>query len=192
MTPDMITDHLTLRFSQMLQVIPPDSWQVDTDSMRLLVLLSADHQWLRILVPLMSAEEALPFFSQILEANFDHTQETRYALNQGVLWGVFQHGLTDLTPAAFESAIDRLLILKDEGMEDWFTALLETQMRQIIQAAKRQGQSLEATLQTLERFYEEGVMGNMQSGPEARQQVLAAWEYQLKRLWFAADDDLSL
>ncbi len=56
-------------------------------------------------------------------------------------------------------------------------------VRQIVQVSKLQGQSLESTLQMLDRFYEEGLMGEMGATAQSREETLAAWKYQLERLW---------
>ncbi|MGF1513567.1 MAG: type III secretion system chaperone [Elainellaceae cyanobacterium] len=183
MTPDDITAVLTDLFGEDVQAQPPETWQVESDRSRLLVLVSEDQSWLRALVSIAPEPEAQPFLAQLLEANFDDTQEARYALYQNVLWGIFQHALPTLTADDFKAALARLVILKDRGIGDSFNRLAETQIRQIVQAAKQQGQSLEATLQTLERFYQEGVMGEMEQSAEQRESVMEAWRYQLKRLW---------
>ena len=181
-----ITPYLEQRFGAQVQVSPPDAWQVETPAFRLLVLLSADGSWLRLLVPIAPAPAAQPYLSQILMANFDATQEARYALHQEVLWGVFYDELASLTEAQFAAAIDRLLGMKQDGLDPFFNALVEQQIRQIIAAAKQQGQSLEETMQTLDRFYSEGMMGDMDDGPY-QGQVLAAWRRQLERLWPEAE-----
>jgi hypothetical protein len=183
MTPSEITAVLTVLFEDAVKVAEPESWQVEGENFRLLVLLSDDQSWLRSLVTIAPAQEAEPFFQQLLEANFDETQEARYALFQGLLWGVFQHSLESLSVQDFQQAIVRLIELHQRGLSDSFSKLAEGQIRQIIRAAKQQGQSLEATLQTLGRFYEEGVMGNIDAGTEARSDVMGAWRYQLERLW---------
>lgn len=177
-----MTDYLCDRFDNAVQVSPPDAWQVETPDFRLLVLLSADQSWLRILLPIAPLPSVKAFLSQILEANFDLTQETRYALHQDVLWGVFQHDLASLTTDSFDSVINRLLTMHKEGVDPFFNTLVEQQIRQIIQVAKLQGQSLEETMQTLDRFYSEGMMGDM-DGSEYQGQVLKAWRRQLERLW---------
>ena len=179
---DDITTHLETRFGNQVQVSPPDAWQVETDDFRLLILLSTDQSWLRVLIPIVPLQVAKPYFSQILTANFDLTQEARYALHQEVLWGVFQYEFASLTEQRFESAVSRLLGMKQEGIDPFFNALVEQQIRQIIMAAKQQGQSLEETMQTLDRFYSEGMMGDM-GDSEYRDQVLVAWRRQLERLW---------
>lgn len=182
MTPDDITTTLTEYFGDAVQV-QPESWQVELDHLRLLILLSEDQSWLRALVTIAPLQEATPFLQQLLEANFDDTQETRYAVFQEILWGVFQHNRATLTVHDFQTAITRLLELQQNGLSAAFSSLAETQVRQIIQVAKLQGQSLEQTMQTLDRLYEEGVMGGMSLGAEQRSQFLRAWRYQLERLW---------
>lgn len=178
-----ITTHLKQRFAEAVQQNPPDAWQIETPDFRLLVLLSTDQSWLRLLIPIVPGEVAQPYFSQILEANFDLTQEVRYALHQNVLWGVFQYELASLTEVRFETAISRLLGMKQEGIDPFFNALVERQIRQIILSAKQQGQSLEETMRTLDRLYSEGVMGNLDDSSEYKKQVLVAWQRQLERLW---------
>ena len=73
--------------------------------------------------------------------------------------------------------------MHEQGLSPVFNDLVEVRIRQIIQMAKLQGQSLESTLQTLNHFYEEGVMGNLAQGATSREEVLAAWRRQLERLW---------
>jgi hypothetical protein len=184
MTLEEIAGTLAELFSaEVVKSIAPGSWQIETADFRLLVLLSEDNTWLRILLPIMPLQEAEPFLKQFLEANFDDTQETRYALYDGVVWGVFQHNSGTLVNADFANAIARLISLYQAGVNDVFNNLVETRIREIIQAAKQQGQSLEATMQNLDRFYAEGLLGDIDQNPQGREQVLAAWRRRLERLW---------
>ncbi|QYO65132.1 hypothetical protein [Leptolyngbya sp. 7M] len=96
---------------------------------------------------------------------------------------MFQHNLANLTVQDFQQAIVRLIDLHQQGLNESFNKLVEIQIRQIVRAAKQQGQSLEATLQTLDRFYQEGIMGDIDAGSQARSDVMGAWRYQLERLW---------
>jgi hypothetical protein len=169
--------------AEFVQTIAPGSWQIETSAFRLLALVSEDNSWLRVLLPIMPLQEAEPFLTQFLEANFDDTQETRYAVYDGVVWGVFQHNSGTLTSADFASAIARLKSLYETGLNDVFNQLIETRIRQIIQAAKQQGQSLQATMQNLDRFYAEGLLGEIDQNAAAREQVLAAWRNRLEKLW---------
>lgn len=188
MTPEEIANTLTDLFRPTsVQAIAPGSWQIETSELRLLVLLSDDRSWLRLLLPIVSAQAAQPFVEQLLEANFDDTQEVRYALHQGVVWGVFQHSRESLSATDFTDAIARLIALNQAGLTNVFNQLLETKLRQIVIAQKQQGQSLEATLQNLSRMYDEGLLGDLQQGTESRDQVMAAWKYQLERLWLEVE-----
>lgn len=188
MTPEEIAGTLTELFgTESVVAIASSSWQIDTPNFRLLVLLSEDQTWLRVLLPLMPIKEAEQFLTQFLEANFDETQEVRYATYDGVVWGVYQHNSGTLVSADFASAIARLIFLHKAGLNDVFNRLIENRVRQIVVAAKQQGQSLQATMQNLERFYAEGLMGEIDQTAAAREEVLAAWQYQLERLWNEID-----
>ncbi len=183
MTPADITTLLQDRFGPDLQIKPPDAWQVETPTFRLLVLLSADQIGLRVLVPIAPAQEVQPYLKQLLEANFEATQAGRYALHQEILWAAFHHDLASLHADTLDAAITCVLRLKQQGIEPFFDTMMEGQIRQIIHASKRQGQSLEATMQTLDRFYSEGVMGDLSQGGGYQSKVLGAWRQQLERLW---------
>lgn len=178
-----ITQTLQNIFGESVQTPSPTSWQIETDNFRLLTILSEDNSWLRILIPIAPKTDAQPFLDKLLEANFDLTLETRYALYENVLWGVFQYNFDTLTTQDFSTAIQRLINLKEKGISSYFNEVIENRIRQVIKAAKLQGKTLEATLQTLERFYAEGLMGEADMNSEYREKTLAAWRYQLERLW---------
>ena len=160
-----------------------EAWQIKNSQIHLLVILSEDRSWLRLLSPIAAASEAQSLLPQLLEDNFDTTLEARYALNQNVLWGVYHHRLATLTPEDLESAIASIVALVEKGLSQSFNQLIEKQIVQIVKAAKAQGQSLETTYQTIDRFYQEGVMGGVDQDPAQREQFLAAWKAQLERLW---------
>ena len=185
MTGDEIATALGDRFGENVQPVPPDAWQVETDDWRLIAIASAP--WIKLMTPIVPVAEAQSFLPQMMEANFDDTQEARYALHQEVIWGIFQYNAAALGIDQFNTAIDKLQKLKADGVTGFFTRMVESQVSKIITAAKLNGQSLEATLQTLDRFYSEGVMGNM--GEVDSQKALEAWKYQLERLWPTVDVD---
>ncbi|MEB3232327.1 MAG: hypothetical protein VKJ64_15060 [Leptolyngbyaceae bacterium] len=167
----------------------PDGWVVQTPRGQLLLLLSEDQSWLRGMVAIAPIQEAQPYLRELLAANFDDTQETRYALADEVLWGVFQHSFVSLTEGDLERAIARLIHLGQIGLRDCFSQMTERQIRQIIWASKKQGQSLETTMKTLQRFYEEGMLGGVEQAKEEREAFLQAWHYQLERLWHEVEDE---
>ncbi len=169
--------------SQDIQHDVEEAWQIKNSQIHLLVILSENHNWLRLLSPIATADQAQSLLPQLLADNFDTTQEVRYALNQNVLWGVFHHRLESLTTEDLESAISALISLTKKGLSEPFNQVIERQIMQIVQAAKAQGQSLESTYQTIDRFYQEGVMGGVDQDPAQREQFLAAWKAQLQRLW---------
>ncbi|MEM9806450.1 MAG: hypothetical protein AAF959_14335 [Cyanobacteria bacterium P01_D01_bin.56] len=183
MTPQDITQQLQTRFGENCLTMPAqDTWQVDTPELRLLVVLSENQTWLQMLIPIVPFSEAQPFLKEILAANFDQTQVARYATYEDALWGVFQHCLETLDPMDFAVALEQLLSMKKSGVSPFFNDLIETRIRQLIIAAKLQGQSMESTMQTINRFYAEGMMGDMQDSNYG-ERALAAWQSQLERLW---------
>jgi hypothetical protein len=182
-TPEDIQQLLTNRFGRALKIIEVDSYQVDTPDYRLLMILSAQRSWLRMLVPIAPAAEAMTFVEEFLSANFDATLDTRYALHQGVLWGVWQHSVAGLTSEDFNTAIDHAIDLKQVGIDRAFRDFATKQVREIIKIAKQRGDSMAQTMQTLDRFYAEGVMGDLGATEDIRQEMMAAWQSQLERLW---------
>ncbi|MEO0770742.1 MAG: hypothetical protein AAFY72_15195 [Cyanobacteria bacterium J06649_4] len=184
MTPDDVTAALTNRFGEAATHSPPDAWQVETEDIRL-VVISSD-PWLRLMVPIMPVAQAQSFLGQMLESNFDQTQEARYAIHQRIVWALVQVDFESLTLPLFESAIAQLTTLKSQGVDVFFSRMMEAQITQIITAAKLQGQSLEDTMKTLDRLYSEGVMGEMGES-EYQQKAMSAWRNQLERLWPTVD-----
>lgn len=183
MTPQELQQLLIERFGDRVEIIEADSYRIDTPELRLLVILSAQQSWVRMLVPIATADEAMTFAEEILSANFDDTLETRYALHQNVLWGVFQHSLTSLIAPDANSAINRLTELKQLGIDRAFREFTTKRVKEIIQVAKQRGDTLEQTIQTLDRFYAEGLMGDLGASADIRQEMVGAWRYQLERWW---------
>ncbi|NER00382.1 MAG: hypothetical protein F6K30_27410, partial [Cyanothece sp. SIO2G6] len=114
-----------------------DGWVIQNPDGQLLLLLSADQSWLRGMVAIAPIQEAQPYLQELLAANFDDTQETRYALANDVLWGIFQHNFASLTEMDLEGAIARLIHLRQMGLQDCFQNMTERQVRQIIWASKK-------------------------------------------------------
>ncbi|MDB9315021.1 hypothetical protein PN462_18045 [Spirulina sp. CS-785/01] len=184
MNLDTITAILEKLFPQTTVEQPSqETWQVVTEDFRLLALLSEDLSWLRVMLPIAPGQQAQVYFEQLLQGNFDTTQEAKYALYQGVLWGVYEHRLNTLTPEDLENAIARLIRLNQDKLNTCFDRLVEQRVRQIIRAAKAKGQDLETTMQQLERFYQEGMLGDLEQSEDSRNRVLAAWRSRLEQLW---------
>jgi len=160
-----------------------DIWQIEHQGMTILVVLSEDRSWLRILTAIAPIQEVQPLLIPILEANFETTGEIRYALAENVLWAVFHHRLASLIAEDFCHAISSLVSLAEQGLSGLFKQFMEKRILAIIKASKLQGQTKTSTYQTLERFYQEGMLGGMDQTSEERAKFLSAWKYQLDRLW---------
>ncbi len=160
-----------------------NSWQIVNDGIRVLVLLSDDNSWLKILTPISTQKDAESFLITLMEANFDLTGEVRYGLGQNVLWGIFQHNLASLTETDFCSAVASIVSLAEKGLSEAFQGIIENRIQQIVKAAKLQGQTKEATYQMIERFYQEGMLGGLDQPIAERDNFLNAWKAQLDRLW---------
>lgn len=158
-------------------------WQLDGEGWRLLVLTDPERDWLRAMIPVMPEDAALSLATQLLEANFDRTREARFAIQEGVLWVVYQHRLSTVAPVDLRQAIDQLLALRQTGFSNAFEQFADTRLGQIVSTLKQQGQSLEEALQLLGRLYEEGVLGDLQDSRAARETTLEAWRGKLTRLW---------
>jgi hypothetical protein len=182
-TPEDIQAFLTNRFGTNLKIVDADSYQVETPEYRLLIILSAQQSWVRTLIPIAPAADAITFIEEFLSANFDDTLETRYALQQGALWAVWQHSVAGLTSEDFSMAIDRSIELKRVGIDRAFQDFATKQVKAIVSIAKQRGDTLEQTMQTLDRFYAEGVMGDLGATDDIRKEMMSAWQQQLERLW---------
>jgi hypothetical protein len=174
---------LSALYGAELQAIEMGLWQVETAQYRLLVLLSEDQSWLRMMIPIAPAAEAEPFLQLLMENNFDETGEARYGLHQDALWGVFQHGVESLSRDGLLSAIAQLVRLQEQGLSHCFEQFVDQQVTTIIRASKQQGMTLDMTIQNLDRFYQEGVMGDLDDPATEREGTLAAWRERLERLW---------
>jgi hypothetical protein len=182
---DQMRSILQDKFGESLQAIGEDFYEVSTAEFKLLFLLSDNLAWLRILTPITTAANAEAFLKELLAANFDETLETRYALHEDVLWGVFQHRLASLAVPDLQEALDRLIALKKADVSSVFNQFVTKQVQEIVRVAKLRGSSLQQTMQTLDRFYAEGMMGDLEGGPDTRSAMMEAWRYQLTRLWDA-------
>jgi hypothetical protein len=178
-----IQPFLTNRFGAALTKIDEDSYQVETPEYRLMIIFSAQQSWIRTLIPIAPAADAITFIEQFLHANFDATLEVRYAMYEEILWGVWQHSVAGLTTEDFSMAIERSIELKQVGIDRAFKDFATKQVREIARIAKQRGDTLEQTIQTLDRFYAEGVMGDLGASEEIRTEMMTAWRYQLERLW---------
>ncbi len=186
MTPDTVTQVLSDFFPD-AQIDQPDrkTWKVHKPEERfhLLVSTSKDGKYLRAFVPIAPQNEAEPYYEKLLEYNFSENKLVRYAVNQGLMWGAFKYPIGILEPQQLHEALEELQGLHKQNLSPFFNQLAEDKVREIVAAAKAQGQTMEMTMQTISRFYDEGIMGGLDQDPRQQQQALIAWQYQLERLW---------
>lgn len=186
MTPDAISATLTEFFPDAtINHTDAKTWKVHQSQARfhLLVSLSGDGQILRVFIPVASQEEAEPYHLPLLESNFNENTLVRYAVSQNLLWGVFKYPLEHLDTTVFQQVLTEMVALHQQSLSPFFNQLAEDKVREIIRAAKSQGQNIEKTMQTITRFYQEGIMGGLDQEPREQQRALLAWQYQLERLW---------
>ena len=178
-----LLSHLNVKFDVPATLVGDRIWRSTLDWGELVVLRSEDDSWVRIMVPIASALQAQPFLQELLEFNFEATTSARYAIAQQMLWAVFNHPLSTLQDPDLAIALDCLIDLKWQGLSRCFEVHADRQVRLIIAASKQQGLTLEATLQNLERFYREGIIGNLSDNGETIQLTLDRWRDRLERLW---------
>jgi len=186
MTPEAISQVLRDFFPEaQVDHTENKTWKVHQPEARfhLLASLSRDQKLLRIFVPIAPQSEAEPYFDQFLEHNFSENKLIRYSLSQNLLWGAFKYPIESLDETVLEQVLAELQKLHKQSLNPFFNQLAEDKVREIVSAAKAQGQTMEMTMQTITRFYEEGVMGGLDQEPRQRQKALLAWQYQLERIW---------
>ena len=191
MTPDAITQVFTNVFPE-ARIDQPDrkTWKVHVAEKRfhLLANTSKNGEMFRVFVPIAPQQDAEPYYEQMLEKNFDENQLVCYAINQNMIWGAFKYPIGILEAAQLQQALEELVELHKKNLNPFFNQLAEEKVREIVAAAKAQGQTMEMTMQTITRFYQEGIMGGLDQDPRQQQQALIAWQYQLERLWNEAPD----
>lgn len=183
MNLESLLSHLNSKFETPLSEAGENFWRHTWDSGELILMLSEDQSWVRMMIPIASMTQAQPFFQELLELNFEETTLVRYAIAHGMLWGVFNHPMETLQVKDIELAFNCLLTLQQQGVTRCFDVHADRQVRLIIQASKRQGLSLKATLQNLERFYREGIIGDLSDSGATIQLTLTRWRDRLERLW---------
>ena len=107
------------RLDQLISRIDPDAegnagrWRIIYDKLELFVMTDEKADRMRIMTPIDKAEglekEALV---RMMQANFDAALDSRYAIANGVLWGVFIHPLASLTDKDFFSGVAQTLAVR--------------------------------------------------------------------------------
>lgn len=88
-------------------------WNVDYLDRNLLIV-NKPADLLRIMTPILPAEDVdVAILFQVLQANFERTRNTRYALHGDYLWATFAYTFAALTEAEITTAMDQVNLLAD-------------------------------------------------------------------------------
>ncbi|MBF0245259.1 MAG: hypothetical protein HQL31_08300 [Planctomycetes bacterium] len=97
-----------------LQIDPDGYWKAMYESWPLVVMVDELHNRIRIMVPICEASELDEGECRfLLEANFDRALDARYALSGGLLWSLFQHSFSDLSPDEFIDSLAKVHALAE-------------------------------------------------------------------------------
>ncbi|MEM1260893.1 MAG: type III secretion system chaperone [Pseudomonadota bacterium] len=79
-----------------------NSWFFRIEGLETTVVFDVAADRMRIVIPIVSAEELEPaMLTRLLQANFDTALDARYAIANGQVWGTFIHPLSSLSDEQF-------------------------------------------------------------------------------------------
>ena len=82
------------------------------DGVRIYLLSDPENDRMRMMSQIAPADRLRRrFLNVLLEANFDVTLDARYAISEGVVYGVYRHPISRLTRADIETAFTQVLAL---------------------------------------------------------------------------------
>lgn len=113
-TPSMTLDRLDALIRQVDASARREGpgWQLTVEGTIVQVIADADHDRMRILVPIAPATEVSDAaLRRCLEANFSTALDARYAVAQDVLWSAFLHPLASLDEDLFLSGLGQTVTL---------------------------------------------------------------------------------
>ena len=84
--------------------------QIDTFNVYLVSDVTFDR--MQILMPIARTDGLdRRVFNVLLEANFQKTLDARYAVSEGIVYGIYLHPISTLTPAMIRSALEQVVNL---------------------------------------------------------------------------------
>lgn len=84
----------------------PGYWQFKVEQLGVTVVTDTNADRMRILIPITKVTELTSEdLYRVLQANYDSTLDARYAVANGVLWGVYIHPLSSLSDEQFLSGL---------------------------------------------------------------------------------------
>ena len=79
----------------------------------LILIYDSNADRMRLVSPIIEAKDLQAgMLEKAMEANFHSALDARYATSDGIVWSVFIHPLSDLTPSFFKSAIRQVAIAR--------------------------------------------------------------------------------
>lgn len=126
-----------------------NNWQFTLEERMLIVVTDANAGRMRIITPIAESAALPPeALERLMQANFDTALDARYAIGQGVVWGVFIHPLDSLTTRDFASGV-----LQTKSIADTFgttfssgalnygggdsAGILEEQLKELLEELER-------------------------------------------------------
>lgn len=80
--------------------------EYELDSVRIYLISDVSSDRMRLMAGVVEEKDLTTSdFKLLLEANYDRALDAKYALSDGVLWSVFVHPLSDLTPTVLKSGL---------------------------------------------------------------------------------------
>jgi hypothetical protein len=93
---------------------PPGAIRTRVDGVPLFLLSDEEGDRMRLIAQIASASDFEGHvFGLLIQANFDRTLDARYAISDGVIFAVFQHPISSLTPGLIRSAVSQVLNLTE-------------------------------------------------------------------------------
>jgi len=90
----------------------PGFWNFTVSGVRLLCIVDEAHNRMRFMAPVTRVSTLNEkHFSDMLKANFHTTIDARYSVSDGIVYSVFLHPLSSLTPEDTRSAIGQVASL---------------------------------------------------------------------------------
>ena len=84
-------------------------WQFEYEGRKLYTVSDENHNRMRIMASIVESEGlSEDTLFKMLNANFDRALDAKYAISNGVAWGLFTHPLKELTAPQFVDAVEQV------------------------------------------------------------------------------------
>jgi hypothetical protein len=110
----MTASEMELVFASQVAAIegPPGAIRTKVDDFNVYLVSDPDADRMQIMMPISMAEGLdRRVLNVLLEANFQNTLDARYAISEGVVYGIYLHPISTLTPEMIRSALEQVVRL---------------------------------------------------------------------------------